>query len=79
MTSCLGLCPIPLCQALELGHGVFSQWKPFRSINWMKTKAGPVPRGYCFMSERRRLNCKLPGLAGMPGGSARGERFTGVP
>ena len=47
----------------------------FWSVNWMKTKAPPVPCSFCFTSKRLRLNCKLP-WSGLEccGGSAPVER-----
>lgn len=55
--------------------GSFHSGSHFRSINWMNTKAGPVPRAYCFTGQRRRLNGGLPGSgrdasAAVPAGRA---------
>ena len=62
--------PFCSCQALELGagsQGSFHSGNHFRSINWMETKAGPMPCGYCFTSRRCRLHCRLPRFwTGMP-------------
>lgn len=50
---------------LELGQeGSFHSGNHFHSINWMKTKAGAMPCGYCFTSRRCGLNFRLPGQQG---------------
>lgn len=57
--------PTPPPPVLELGQeGSFHSGNHFHSINWMKTKVGAMPCGYCFTSGRRGLNFRLPGRQG---------------